>query len=111
MTPYRANVPARDRGLASRLRQLLSEPGLLRGSLVEMRRRCGTRTCGCQRDPTRRHRALYLGLRLNGKTRMVYIPAAWEARVRRWTARYAAVREVLEQLSRECLARLERRED
>lgn len=109
--PSRTNLTARERALSSRLRQLLNEPGLLRGSLVEMRRRCGTPTCGCQRDPARRHRSLYLGLRLNGKSRMVYIPPAWEARVRHWTQRYAEVREVLERLSLASLARLERREE
>ncbi len=109
--PPRTTLTARERALASRLRQLLNEPGLLRGSLVEMRRRCGTRTCGCQGDPARRHLSLYLGLRLNGKSRMVYIPPAWEDRVRQWTERYVAVREVLEQLSLATLARLARREE
>src|SRR5438445_245930 len=36
----RTALPARDRALYSRLRQLLREPGLLRGNLVEMRRQC-----------------------------------------------------------------------
>jgi len=107
----RTDRTARERALYSRLRGLLNEPGVLRGTLVEMRRRCGTRTCGCQREPARRHRSLYLGLRLNGKSRMIYIPPAWEGRVRQWTARYAQLREVLEQLSQAYLTRLGRRRE
>jgi hypothetical protein len=41
---------------------------------------------------------------------MFYIPPAWEGPIREWTGRYAEVREVLEQLSREYLGRLQRRE-
>jgi hypothetical protein len=42
---------------------------------------------------------------------MVYIPPAWEERVRQWTQRYAGVREMLERISREGLERLQRREE
>jgi len=107
----RTALPARDRALYSRLRQLLREPGLLRGNLVEMRRQCGKPSCGCHRQPARRHRSLYLGVSLTGRRRMIYIPPAWEGRVRQWTQRYARVRQVLEQLSRASLSRLERREE
>jgi hypothetical protein len=93
----------------SRLRLLLKEPGLLRGNLVEMRRRCGKKSCRCSGDPQARHRALYLGLSLNGKHRMLYIPAEWEPQVREWVARYAEVRELLEKISLGFLDRLEKR--
>ena len=92
------------------MRRLLSQPGLLRGNLVEMRRHCGKASCGCQRDVARRHRSLYLALSLEGKRRMLYIPRAWEARVRQWTARYGEVRAVLERLARLRLAQVDRRE-
>jgi hypothetical protein len=42
---------------------------------------------------------------------MLYIPSAWEARVREWTARYADVRAVVEALSQESVQRLARREE
>lgn len=41
---------------------------------------------------------------------MIYVPPAWEERVREWVDRYAQVREVLEQLSLACLKRLQSRE-
>lgn len=106
----RSAVSASERALYSKLRRLLREPGLLRGNLVEVHRQCGKARCRCRGDPAGRHRALYLGLSLDGKARMIYIPASWEARVRGWVERYSEVREVLEQLSLKCLERLEHRE-
>jgi hypothetical protein len=107
--PSRTGVTVKERALYSKLRQLLNEPGLVRGSLVEMRRPCGKAACGCARDPARRHRSLYLGVSVRGKRRMLYIPPAWEPRVRRWTEHYAEVRQVLEELSRQYVQQLERR--
>jgi uncharacterized protein DUF6788 len=107
----RTDCTAKERALYSKLRQLLSHPGLLRGNLVEMRRHCGKAGCGCQRDVARRHQSLYLALSVGGKRRMLYIPPAWEGRVRAWTARYGEVRDVLEQISRQRLAQVERREE
>lgn len=106
----RAAMSASERALYSKLRRLLREPGLLRGNLVEVARQCGKARCHCQQDPAGRHRALYLGLSLNGKARMVYIPASWEPRVRQWVERYGEVRELLEQMSLKCLERLQQRE-
>jgi len=111
MRPRSALSP-RERAVYSKLRRLLlGEPGVLRGNLVEMHRQCGKPRCHCQSDPAGRHRGLYLGLSLNGKRRMVYIPPAWEERARQWAGRYAEVRGLLEELSLMCLKRLERREE
>ena len=108
--PPRSSLSAKERDLYSKLRLLLNHPGLLRGNLVEMHRRCGKPSCHCQHDPAGRHRSLYLGLSLNGKRRMVYIPADWEGRVRQWATRYSRARELLEQISQKCLEHLQRRE-
>jgi hypothetical protein len=107
----RSTVAATDRHLYSRLRQLLNEPGVLRGNLVEMHRKCGKRTCRCAVDDDARHRALILCVSLDGKRTSIYVPPAWEARVREWVARYAEIRDLVEQLSRACLARLKDRQE
>jgi hypothetical protein len=109
MTP-RTAVPPSERVLYSQLRLALRHPGLLRGSLVEMRRTCGKKPCRCLKGRRFRHRSTYLAVRLRGKSRLIYVPAEWEDRVRDWVARYGRVREVLEQLSQACLARLQQRE-
>lgn len=107
----RTALSAKERQLYSKLRQLLNQPGLLRGNLVQMRRRCGKKTCCCHDEPQARHESLYLGVSLNGKHRMIYIPSLWERAVREWTERYSEVRELLEQISLRCLERLERRKE
>ena len=109
--PPRAALPKSERELYSKLRQLLNEPGLLRGNLVEMKRRCGKQSCRCRTEEDARHRALCLGISVNGKYRMVYVPAGWEARVRQWTQRYARLRQLLEQISLKTLERLEQRKE
>jgi len=107
----RSSLPPAERRLCSKLHQILTRPGLIRGSLVEMGRTCGKVSCQCARDKARRHRALYVAVNLKGKRRMIYVPAAWEARVREWVSRYGEIRDVLEQLSLACIRRLKSREE
>jgi hypothetical protein len=105
----RAALSAKERELYSRLHQLLNETGLVRGNLVEMKRSCGKKTCKCQTDPDSKHRSLYLGLSIDGKHRMIYIPADWEQRLREWTSRYGQLRDLLEEISRLSIERLHKR--
>jgi hypothetical protein len=110
MTP-RASSPAAQRRLYSRLRQLLNEPGVLRGTLVEMHRKCGKPSCRCARDADARHRALILCVSLEGKRTSVYVPPDWEDRVREWVARYGEMRGLLDRLSQQYLQRLRNRQE
>jgi hypothetical protein len=107
----RAALSAKERELYSRLRRLLNDPGLIRGNLVEMKRSCGKQGCKCQSDPEAKHRSLYLGVSVEGKHRMIYIPAEWEERVRKWSSRYSELRDVLEQISLKSIERLKSRKD
>ena len=109
LTP--SSLPPSERRLYSELKKILDHPGLMRGSLVESRRTCGKQSCRCQTDRRRRHRAIYLGLTTAGKTRMFYVPAEWEARVREWLDRHQQVRKVLERLSEACVSRLKHRQE
>ncbi len=110
--PSRPSLSASERELFSQLRKLLHEPSpILRGNLVEMKRKCGKKSCHCATDPDSRHRSLYLGLKQGGKQRMVYIPADWEERVREWTERHSRVRELVEEISVKSLKRLEERKE
>jgi hypothetical protein len=110
MTARTALSPS-ERRAYSRLRQLLGEPGVLRGTLVEMHRRCGKPTCRCARDAEARHRALILCVTLDGKRTSVYVPLDWETRVREWVERYGEMRDLVDQLSRSCLTRLRKRQE
>ena len=110
MTP-RVAMPAAERRVCSRLRQLLNAPGALRGSLVEGRRRCGKPTCRCAGDPAARHPVLLLCFSREGKRTSVYVPRGWEVRVREWVARYGEIRELLDELSQQYLERLKTRQE
>ena len=107
----RASMSRQERAQYSKIRKLLNEPGLLRGNLVEMKRKCGKTRCRCSSDAKFRHRSLYLGISLEGKSVMVYIPAGWEERVREWTSRYSELRDLLEEVSMESLDRLRKRKE
>jgi len=109
LTP--SSLPAWERDLYSRLRQILNRPGVMRGNPVLSRRTCGKPSCGCHGGPRKGHPSLYLGISLKGKHHMVYVPPEWRDRVREWVDRYAQVREVLERLSLACLKRLKSREE
>ena len=104
-----ARMPAEERRVVSRIRQLLGQPGLLHGSLVLMKRKCGRKTCKCSRGEL--HASWYLSVWEDGRTRMVYIPRAWEDRVREWVERDKEIRAHLAALSRLCVERLRHRKE
>lgn len=74
------------RSRAALLRQLthLAEIAVP-GTLVEVFLRCGTASCGCHRDPARRHGPhLYLKFRdPDGRATSLYVPRAQAAAARR----------------------------
>lgn len=73
------------------------------GTLVEVRLRCGTASCGCHRDPERRHGPhLYLKYRTSeGRSTGMYVPRWAEAEVRAAVAAWHETWEVLVQMG-EC---------
>ena len=109
--PSRTMLSVGERSLYSQLHQLLNQPGLVRGNLVVMRRRCGKPTCHCRQGRAQLHRSLYLAVSREGKRRMIYIPEQWEARVQEWCSRYAQIRELMEALTRSFQKRLEDRQE
>ena len=99
---------AGERRARSRLHQLLSgAEGMLHGSLIEMKRRCGKPNCRCARDESARHRSLYLGQTRKGRTRMIYIPRDLEQTVRQWVENHRLASELLESISQEAWRRIE----
>lgn len=91
-------MSAHERGSRSRLAQLISQRGLLRGSLLVRRRVCGKANCRCTRG--QEHESLYLVISEGGRTRQLYVPKDWEARVRQWVDAYRRARQLMEEISR-----------
>ena len=87
----------------------------IQGNLVDVMVTCGTATCGCHKDPSRRHGPhLYLRFRdLNGRSRSMYVPRSHEKEMREaveaWGRMWQLMLE-LSQMNREALReRLRRR--
>jgi hypothetical protein len=93
----RAAMSPGERAFRSRLTQLVSGRGLIQGTILERTRVCGKPNCRCARG--QKHRAVYLVLSRQGKLRQLYVPAAWEQRVRQWVENHHTLRELLTELS------------
>lgn len=94
----RTGMPAPERQARSRLVQLLSQQGIIRGSLLVRRRVCGKPGCKCVRG--QKHESLYLVITDKGRTRQLYVPKDFEPLVRRWVEDYHQARELMEEISR-----------
>jgi hypothetical protein len=88
----------RERAFRSKLAQIVSGQGLIRGTLLERLRSCGKPTCRCAKGGPK-HRAVSLVLSANGKLRQLHVPAEWEQRVRQWVANQRTLRGLLAELS------------
>jgi hypothetical protein len=107
-----ATLPVEERHARSRLHQILSQSeGFLHGSIIEMYRRCGRPNCRCAANDEFKHRAIYLGQTIKGKTTMVYIPARAEKMVRQWVANFQQAEELLEQINQQGRAKLRKLKD
>ena len=82
---------------------------MIRGTLVELRCRCGRPGCACADDPSRKHTKYYLSFSEAGKTRMVYIPKAQVGRIREAIDAWRRFKESGKQLSEANLQELLRR--
>ena len=99
-----------ERAARSRLAQLLHDHEVIHGSVVSMARRCGKAGCRCEQGD--KHVSLYLSVKIEGKRRMVYIPAHLEEEVRRRVEAYREVERLTQVVSEACVNRvLERKRE
>jgi len=102
-------MSAAERRFRSQLTQLLSQRGVIRGTLLVRRRKCGKANCHCAQDQG--HESLFLVISENGRTRQLFVPKDWESRVRRWVEDYHQARDLLEEVSRIYWDKVRRRQD
>jgi len=98
MASDREETQRRRRQLREQLRALSGEP-LMRGSIVERRRRCGRPNCVCARDPKARHGGKFLTVHLQGRTQALHLRPEDEARVRQAITAYGQVWEIINGLT------------
>lgn len=100
----RNRFTAQERAARSRLAQLLHKQDLICGSVVSMARTCGKAGCRCLRGD--KHVSLYLSAKIEGKRRMIYIPADLEEEVRRCVEVYRQAEQLTQEVSAACVNRV-----
>lgn len=81
---------------------------VIRGSLITRQIKCGKPNCHCSTGTG--HKSLYLSSFYRGRTYMDYVPAAWEAWVRKGLENYEGIQDLLSELTELNLELLRRRE-
>jgi hypothetical protein len=87
-----------ERRARSQLAQLVSQRGVIRGTLLVRQRKCGKANCHCARGEG--HESLFLVISQKGRTRQLFVPKDWEARVRQWVEDHHRARRLMEEISR-----------
>lgn len=100
----RSQMSAQERALRSRLAKLVHEEPLLHATLTLRRVTCGNSRCRCARG--KRHPALYLTFRHDGRTHQMFVPASLAGQVRQWVANDRTVQGLLDALSHLCVERV-----
>ncbi len=86
-----------ERRIRSALAKLLSQQGIIHGTLSLRRRLCGKPNCKCVRGDT--HEGLYLLVRHEGAVRQIYVPEHRRQAVQQWVENYRKARELMDELS------------
>jgi hypothetical protein len=106
---HRAKMSPAERRARSQLAQLLSQRGVIRGTLLVRKRKCGKANCRCAQGEG--HQSLFLVISENGRTRQLFVPKDWESRVRLWVEDYHRARELMEEVSRIYWGKVRHRQD
>ncbi len=91
----RSCLPEKERRARSRLTQLVHNEPFIRGCLVLVKRRCGKPRCHC-RKPSQKHLCYCLGVKHQGKRKMIYVPGQWQDRIRRWLETHREISQLME---------------
>lgn len=93
-----------ERDARSKAAKIVSSELFVQGSLIEMARVCGKKTCKCTRGE--KHVSLYLAIRKDNKRKMIYIPKEMEKQVQTLVNAYQKMKESLDTVSESCLNQL-----
>jgi transcriptional regulator NrdR family protein len=102
-------MSAHERKLRSAINKLLSQQGVIHGTLIARRRVCGKCNCRCAKG--RLHESLYLVVTEAGKGRQMYVPRQWGSAVRQWIEQYAQSRRLMDELSSLHWQKIRQRQD
>ena len=92
------SIQNRSRRARDKLRALSFEP-LMRGSLIDRRRKCGKPYCACASDPERRHPEVYLSIKVEGHQHALHLRPDEIEPVRLRLANYRRLWDLVEELT------------
>ena len=81
----------------TRINKLGEKKQFIVGSLVESKRKCGSKVCACA-NGGELHSAHILTKRENGKTKTIYIPVDMVEEVRGWSNEYKNVKKLIHEI-------------
>ncbi len=90
-------MSVQERRLRSALAKLLSQKGIIHGTLSLRQRVCGKPNCKCASG--QKHDGLYVLVRHEGAVRQMYVPRDRREAVRQWVENYRKARELMDELS------------
>ena len=93
----RGKMSPQERRLRSELNRLGGQHGMLHGTLIHRRRKCGRPGCHCAEGEG--HDGRYLVVTEKGESRQLYVPEEWAPTVERWIAAYQKARQLLDEVS------------
>jgi len=103
----RARLSAAERNFRSRIAQLASGQGFLRGTFSDRSSKCGKPNCHCANGEL--HQSVYLVQSQAGKLRQICVPKAWRQRVRQAVTDYQEMQRLIEEVSQLEWKRLQER--
>jgi hypothetical protein len=90
------------RRIDARVKQLAADKPVLAASLVEIARKCGRKTCRCEKGE--KHVGQYLTFKEAGKTRTVYVPVDMVEEVKEWIQEHHRIKALDKEISQLCVA-------
>lgn len=108
MTAHRTNMSKKERDARSKLTKIVHDLGLLRGTIRDIERYCGSTDCKCIKG--QKHPMTCLSQMKDGKAKSIYIAQHNKEKATEWLNNYKQAKELLEIISDECIGRLKRKD-
>lgn len=80
------------------LKQLICLEPWISGSVVEIKRICGSKGCVCRRGGAK-HPAMFLTWKQQRRTRCLYVPRRLESEVKTWTNNYRRLKTLMGEIT------------
>jgi hypothetical protein len=91
------SVTMLEKQINSRIQKLSQRKQFIVGSLVESKRKCGSKKCVCA-NGGELHSAYILTKRKDGKTKTIYIPVNMVNEVRKWSNEYKRIKTLIHEI-------------